>query len=388
MNGDRRFPIALFAFGAFVRLVFLIVWIQGNWVNRFPYDPYPSIALGWLGWGPAIPSITHPPLYPALLFVLFLIFRHARDWAVPALQCLLSAASPLLLYRWSQSRANRQTARIAALWMALDPALIFFAPQYQSETLFVFLILCFFVAWDFESFSAGILGAAASLCRGVFLAYAPFLALWLVYARRWKALVLLTIGWSLPIAVWAARNYRHYGVLIPVSAQSGWNMYEGFTLDRQELRDRPFRMGQEVRELGLEDPVQIDRHFQRKIWSWIEDNPAEAGHIALVKAFRFWRPWPYDPYPASVRWLLGLYFAILMASAAVGIWALGARACAEPIYALMLSSTVVHSLYFTSLRYRVPLEPFLCFFASAGLYHIFLRTQSDKRAFASASKSQ
>jgi len=278
----------------------------------------------------------------------------------------------------------------------LDPALVFFAPQYETETLFVFLVLLFI--WQLEvaletdnlpqAVVAGIAGAAASLCRGVFLAYAPFLGLSMLGMRRFRLLKFLALGWAVPILFWAARNYHYYGAFVPVSAQSGWNMYEGFTLDPQELRERPNQMREEVRGLRLDDPIEIDRHFQTKINRWIHENPGQALRIVLHKFVRYWRPGAYDPYPGWVRVGTFFYFTILLLSAAWGAIALRTIAGRLlPVYALFLGLTVIHSIYFTSLRYRLPLEPFLCFFAAAGLDQVLRRSQSDKSALASGSKS-
>jgi hypothetical protein len=380
---DRPFLLAVFGAGVFVRLGFLFLWDHWGLVQKFPPDPYARMALSWLGWIPPIDTIAHPPLYPAFLAAVFWIFRGMRDGCVPVLQCFLSAGSPLLLYVWALRHAQRRTAKLAAVWMALDPALIFFAPQYQSETLFVFLVLLFFLLLDRvlesqnfpQAVAVGVAGAAASLCRGVFLAYAPFLGIALIAMKRLRLLVFLAFGWAIPILFWAVRNHYYYCAFVPVSVQSGWNMYEGFTLDREELRERPIRMGREIRGLKIDDPVEIDRYFQNKINHWIRENPTQALRIVFFKFFRYWRPWAYDPYPRWVRVGTFFYFTFLLLGAAWG--AVKLRAIAGrllPMYALFFGLTVIHSVYFTSLRYRLPLEPFLCFLAAAGLDQILCRS--------------
>lgn len=394
---DLPFLVAVFGAGAVARLGFFFIWTHWDLVQKFPPDTYATMALSWLGWIPPIDTIGHPPLYPAFLAGLFWTCRSMRDWCVPTFQCFLSAASPLLLYAWALRYVERRTAKVAAAWMALDPALIFFAPQLQSETLFVFLVLLFFLLLDAaldsqnlrQAVAVGVAGAAASLCRGVFLAYAPFLGMALLGMRRMRLLMFLALGWVIPILFWTVRNYHYYGAFVPVSTQSGWNMYEGFTLDLEELRERPIRMREELRSLKIDNPVEIDRYFQHKINHWIRENPTQAARIVFFKFFRYWRPQAYDPYPGWVRAGTFLYFTVLLLGAAWGAVTLRANAGRLlPVYALFLGLTVMHSIYFTSLRYRLPLEPFLCFLAAVGLDQILRRNQSDKSALASGSKSR
>jgi 4-amino-4-deoxy-L-arabinose transferase-like glycosyltransferase len=375
---SARFSAAVFAAAAAARLAFLVIWKAKHLEAVLPPDSYANIALYWLGRGPLEVSITHPPLYSAFLAALFWLSGPARGWTVPVLQCLISAACAPLLYVWAKKLGSETAARVAAVWLAVDPGLIFFAPQLQSETLFIFLSLGFFVllyaALELKKeeasrgFAVGVAGAVASLCRGVMMAYSPFLALALVRMGRWRFLAFLIAGWVLPVMMWTVRNYRYYGEIIPISVQSGWNMYEGFTLDREELKRRPYDMGEEARATGNGDALAADKYFKKKINAWIRGHRREAAKIVVFKMFRFWRPWPYDPYTGLARVVIGIYFTALLGFAACGAWLSRASALRLlPVYGLFIALTILHSIYFTSLRYRLPLEPYLCFFAATGL---------------------
>src|SRR5262249_33428924 len=131
----------LFLAAAAVRLGVLLVWKIKHLDAVFLKDPYADTALIWLSGGGDPGAIVRPPLYPAFLAALFSLFGSAKDWAVPLLQSLISAASPLLLLSWARRRLPEKQARLAAAWMAVDPGLLFFAPQLQTETLYVFLTL-------------------------------------------------------------------------------------------------------------------------------------------------------------------------------------------------------------------------------------------------------
>ena len=376
------FALWLFAGALVLRLGFLVVWKSKNLVDVFPNDPYPVIALSWLGWVPdRPPAITWPPLYPAFLAVLFWIFRGWRELGTPVVQSVLSAASPVLLWAWARRGAPEWTARLAAVWMAVDPPLIFFAPQYQTETVFICLLLGFFLALsralDADSrrlaFWAGLAGAVTSLCRGVLLGFTPWLALSLALMRKRRLVVFLALGWAVPISLWTVRNYHYYGELVAVSSQAGWNMYEGFTLDLEALKTRPYEMSEELKARGITDPFEINRYFAKKTKLWMREHPREAAKIVIVKAFRFWRPWPFAPYSGRVRALVGTYYTILLGLAAAGVWLKRRERRLLPVYFYFAYLTVMHSFFFTSLRYRLPIEPFLCFLAAVALTELWRR---------------
>jgi hypothetical protein len=63
---------------------------------------------------------------------------------------------------------------------------------------------------------------------------------------------------------------------------------------------------------------------------------------------------------------MAVYFSALFLLAGAGIWDLRRRPEVWPALALIVYLSLLHSVFFTSLRYRSPLEPFLCAFAAAG----------------------
>ena len=71
---------------------------------------------------------------------------------------------------------------------------------------------------------------------------------------------------------------------------------------------------------------------------------------------------------------MGAYFTVLFAFALLGARAtLASRAPWGPVWAVLAYHTAVHAVFLTTLRYRVPLEPFLCLLAAAGAAPYLLR---------------
>ena len=133
------------------------------------------------------------------------------------------------------------------------------------------------------------------------------------------------------------------------------------------MRRRPYEMGDEARRLGLEGSVEVGRYFKDKTLRIVREHPWEAARIISGKALLFWRIRPYDPHSPAQRAAMAVYFSILFACAGLGLW-VNRKSTASwwPIYAFFLYSTAAHSVFFTSLRYRMPLEPFLCLLGAVG----------------------
>jgi hypothetical protein len=71
---------------------------------------------------------------------------------------------------------------------------------------------------------------------------------------------------------------------------------------------------------------------------------------------------------------MGAYFTVLFALVLLGArTALASRAPWGPVWAVLAYHTAVHAVFLTTLRYRVPLEPFLCLLAAVGAAPYLLR---------------
>jgi hypothetical protein len=392
--GARRFDAASFSLALVLRLAFTAVFLAKGLDVLYGRDLYYDLALSWLGRGPAVAfDATHPPLYTAVIAAVLGLFRSPNPLPVLLLQCALGAACvPLTRRIGARLGVQDAAARLAALWVALDPGLIFFTPQLATETLFIAMELVFF-AWLLAELQrrpsarlagVGLWGGLTVLCRSVLGGYPAFLflVLWRArgFLRAFLCCAILGLGWLAPSIAWSARNYLKYGRVVPVAAVMGWNLYEGFTLDREEVRRRPFEMRDEAKRLGLEDdPVARGDYFAKKTTSFIRADPRRAAKIIAGKALLFWRPWPYDPHTWWQRGAFGVYFTILFALALYGARLVMSNPDWSPVWALFAYLTVLHSVFFTSLRYRLPLEPFLCLLAAVGVAGL-LKRRTIRRA--------
>jgi len=380
---EKHWRALVFFAALAARLAFLAFWNHGNYTEKYGYDPYISIAQYWLGWVAPVSDVTHPPVYTIWVTLLFLVAGKASLLVVQLANIVLASASCVLLGLWAERAVSRPLGRLSGAWAAFDPLLIFFSVQVQSEPFFIFLELLFFLGLQslgavpaavMPVIALGALGGTLTLTRSVFAVYPVFLLPTLIApdwrrAKSWLWLALLA-GWMIPISFWAARNAVKHREFIPLALNGGWNLWEGFTLDREEVRRRPPEMAAELRREGLDpaNPKVAGEYFAKKTKNFILAHPGEALKIITGKFFLYWRPWPYDPHQKSIRGVLAAYFSLLFFFALLGLRATRPhwRALA-PAFALIVYLSLLHSVFFTSLRYRSPLEPFLCVLAAAGL---------------------
>src|SRR6185437_9580533 len=88
--------------------------------------------------------ITHPPVYPFFLAITFLIPGRMLGYALFA-QSLVGAGCVLLAYQLGTFLYGERMAKIALIWVAFDPFLIYFSAYFLSETLFTALLLAGFL---------------------------------------------------------------------------------------------------------------------------------------------------------------------------------------------------------------------------------------------------
>lgn len=375
----RRFDWSIFALALAMRLAALAVFQAKGLGDSYGRDLYFNLALSWIGRLPPFAfDATHPPLFTLVIAGILGTLRTSSQLPILLFNALVGAASVPLLRRAGGRLLDERTARLAALWLALDPAVIFFTPQLQTETMFIGMMMVFFVGlfavWDerpsWRHAALGLWGGLLVSCRSMFGAFPAFLflVLWRAKGLRHALLfcLLLAPGWFLPSALWTWRNYRKYAALVPLSGQMGWTLYEGFTLDREVVRNHPIEMGEEVARLGLSGR-ETGPYFFKKWKAFVKEDPLRAAGIVAGKAALYWRPWLYDPYTGWQRFLMGSYFIVLFAFALLG--ARAAWSSAAPwgvVWAVLAYHTAVHAVFLTTLRYRVPLEPFLILLAAAG----------------------
>ena len=333
-------------------------------------------------------QVLRMPGFPAFLAVTYRTFSGSL-LATRLSLCVVGATACGLVYCLGRELADPQTGVIAAALAAVSPAMIAFTPLILSETLFALCLLLSLLAMarsiraepsnrptqhapqmqfvlhrPLLALLTGALVGIACYVRPSWLLAGPLFAVVLLFAapRRWTRAahgVLVVVGLLAVLLPWGLRNKRVTGHFVLTTLWVGPSLYDGLnpraTGDSDmTFFDRDNLMGGR----GLSE-YDMDRHYRRAAWEFASRNPGRVCELALVKLRRFWNPWPnaaqFDHWAA--RLVLGGFYFVMIASAAVGGWR-------ERRQFWLLALTVgpvlyfaaIHAVFVSSLRYRLPAE--------------------------------
>lgn len=327
-------------------------------------------------------SLRHPlymPLYPALIGLV------GSGWPQMALDIALSVAIVALVYALTFAIFTDRTAAVlAALGTAIYPYFIFYAVAGLTETLFIALLLAAFVCWYRGRFArAAIFAVLSILAKPTLELLMPLLVLYfafVIHRMPWRtATAQVVIYLSVYIALmspWWLHNYREYGTFVRLNAGGGMMFYggnnphnlTGGALDTDADRDQ---------FLVIADPLERDRAMIAAATAYIKENPKRFVELAGLKFVRFWRLWPYaSDYASRIYVIVSLISFVPVLALAIAyalVWGWRERRVIAPILVLIGYLTAIHMALAASLRYRLPLEPFLICFAAVAVARIVRR---------------
>jgi len=309
------------------------------------------------------------PLYP----ILIAIFGHGIGQISADIS--LSVISVWLVYALTNELfANKYAAIFASAAAACYPPLIFFSVVGLSETLFITLILASFLLWYRMQFTAAaIFAVLAILTRPIFDLFAPLMVIvsaLVVHRLSWKAtlpkLAVYAVIYCMLMMPWWLNNFEVYGTFVRLTPGAGTVLYAG---NNPMNHSGGGNVGIDY-DLGafqgIADPVQRDNAIKKAAFAYIIENPRRFLELAGLKFMRMWRPWPANEGYKSLSTILVAVFSfvpiLLLALGGLFLTRKIVRRTA-PILLFSIGYTAVHLILPATIRYRLPLEPFLLIFA-------------------------
>jgi 4-amino-4-deoxy-L-arabinose transferase-like glycosyltransferase len=281
--------LAVFAAAFAVRLIF--VWHS----RRLPFffspiidaQGYDSQAAELITTGISGRPFDQAPLYTVFLAANYYIF--GQGYLAPRIvQCLMGAASCVMVQRLGARLSGRTAGVIAGFAAALYGPLVFYETDLLREVLVVFLALALLLCllrWEEDArlpwaAAAGFLMGLSLITRENTLLFLPVAAAWLFFRaenrskNRWLApalFVLLAMLTVLPVTMW---NYLNSGALVPISSESGVNFFIGNSADSDRLT-------------GLQPGIAWDR-MRKAPQAELGENPSPTAYNAWFfrRAFR------------------------------------------------------------------------------------------------------
>jgi 4-amino-4-deoxy-L-arabinose transferase-like glycosyltransferase len=317
------------------------------------------------------------PLYPALVGLT------GAGWSQLTFDIGLSTIAVWLIYSLVEEVfADETAALLAALMTAIYPYFIFYSVVGLTESLFIALLLGAFLCWYRGAFTvAAILVVLSILTRPSIEPLAPVLILYFaaVIHRLPIAIVIrhlfvyLAVYISL-MAPWWLHNYRDYGTFVRLNLASGFVFYSGNNplnqtgggINGQDFDEKAFT--------DIADPVARDRALWNAGAAYVAEHPQRFLELAVLKFLRFWRLWPYVQGYATLPYVLASLASfvpiLILTVFYLAIWGWRDRVRIAPVLAWGVYLTLVHMIFIGSLRYRLPLEPFMIMFAAIAVMRI------------------
>ncbi|MGH7544190.1 MAG: hypothetical protein ACREK7_09655 [Gemmatimonadota bacterium] len=357
----------------------------------------------WLWYEPG-PTAWMPPLYPALMALVFKgfgLFTPVSAAVLIALQVAASLLTCALLYVVGRPVFGKGAALLAALALALYPAAIHFSVQkFWSTSFFAACPLLLIPALDGATrrptgpvgLAVGLLFGIVALLDPVVLAAVPFALAWLVWwtdgkaGARIRVPVAALAGLLVALSPWMARNHAVFGHLVPVKSNFGNELFVG---------NNPFSVG-DHRDVGLtlrhwddlltpaerariEAANEVERNalLGGKGVRYVIADPARFLRLSMNRVVHYWtRPNPPGGWAERISelcWLAVLGLGI------VGLATSDFRRRRVQL-ALLFLLTLPLPFYVTLVahfRYRFAVEPLLLLFAATAV--VRFRTRFRER---------
>ena len=325
------------------------------------------------------------PLYPALVAVF------GPGWLQLLIDIALSTALVWLIYELTDAIfASKRAAVLAAAVAAVYPYFIFYSIVGLTETLFMVLLLSAYLCWYRNAYiAASVFSVLGILTRPVLDPLAPLLLLYFAIAIRGlsikaaaKYLAIYVGIYCVLMAPWWLHNYKAYQTFVRLNLGSGVALLSGNSPSNQSGGIDNNLNATMAPFAEIADPVARDKAMQRAALNYIKEDPGRFLIQAAKRFQRFWSPWPQtEEYSRPLYKLISFCSFIPVLLLALVFVVLYGRTYFRRIAPLLLFIVYLNSLHLVfpaSLRYRLPVEPFLIVLAAAGAVHLVDRWSQKK----------
>jgi 4-amino-4-deoxy-L-arabinose transferase-like glycosyltransferase len=336
------------------------------------------------------------PGYPLFLAACREVFG-ANLLAVRLVQAVLGTASVWLVGKLTRSVITAGHSSVASLSLAamalaaVHPYVVAMSALVLSEATFLPLMLL--GLWGLSSLwrepgpsrpwlvaiGTGLAMGGAILSRPSWALFMPVvLASWVVgskpgsRARALQNALIVALATASLLAPWWVRNERVIGRFVPTALWVGASLYDGIGPQANGSSEMEFVNAPDVRALG---EVEQDAVFRQRSLSFARSHPGRVLELAAIKFGRFWSPWPnadtlQGPGLALASALVTIPVFVLMA---LGVWdRRGDLRALVLLLGPLLYFCLLHMVFVSSIRYRIPGEVPALGLASLGLSRVWL----------------
>ncbi len=341
------------------------------------------------------PTAYRPPAYPLLLAAGMKLGLPVTTLRMAnALSLLACMAFLYLLLR----KSNVTQAQIAVLLVMGYPVLLYtastFYPQIPAAALLMAVVLILFSvpAPGVRRFLySGILLSIAILLVPTFaftLLFTPLFFAWHTPRREWILnTAAMTLGALLLLSPWIARNAIVFGHFIPVSTNNGISLLTGNNEEATPNSGVTVGLTKHLLAAKDLDEIEADKYYRDTALDFIRTHPGEAFTLYLAKAanyYNFRNKLAVQSESSPTRDLIMLItYGTLLGAALLRIVLWGRYPFNKleryTLYLYCLNG-FFSALFFTRIRFRLPMDILLVILASAGICILLQKWKTPPRA--------
>jgi hypothetical protein len=323
------------------------------------------------------------PLYPYLLSYCKTVFpeQSAYILSVRLLQSVLNAVLVFMIFAIVGRVAGTVYGLVAAAAFAFDPLHVVMPSFLLMEAVYAFFLTMFVWAairfldkkeWPYFIVSVIAMVGGLYVRESMFhiIAVCCLCAVFLKVFQGSRAFFLtLFIISILALVPWTLRNYERLQAFVPFTTKTGWTLYDavnpsadgGTDVSRFRFKDGPMNLPE----------LQDDLYWKQKAIEAIRQDPLRIAYLATKKLKRFWNVAPNasEFKDSRLTIVFGIYYVPLLVFFAIGFISLRwLKDQALFIVSIpIIYSVLLHTIINGSLRYRMPIEPFIIIIAAVGL---------------------
>ena len=378
LSGWRGTVTSIFVAALLIRGVFILTLQNGFYLPDSL--AYSTAAINLTTDGEFGGTYMRSPAYPVFLAGIYTVFGQ-HNLAIRIVQALIGAFLAVGIAIMGQRIGGEGVGVLAGILWSIYPLGVFIAGLVYPVSLATMLLACAILCLLFNSphelsprraVVGGVLLGLAALTKPVILVTAAAVTLWLMYWERPRHLLLVSLllfGLALSLVPWTVRNFYVHGRIVAVEPR----LTEHLPAMGNTQEDG--RANNKIEEI-LRNPGDFAVHFSKEFlhfWQLYPDRVTMSEQGMREKAYQkdsrivrktiFGTNWTTLVSILSVGPLF--FFAIIGTGA---MW-LGEekRRALSMLYALILSFAIGYSIFFTQMRYRIPIEPYIIILSAYGL---------------------
>jgi len=406
VRNEYLFLLTLFLLACFLGILYAF-YLKGN----LPIDDakgFDILGLNILRYGqyafePGVPTALKTPLYPLFLSAIYSVFGHSY-LAVRIIQSIIGSLSCVVVYFIGKKISDKNLGYVSAIICVFYPFFIYYTGYLLVETLFTFLlavtIYCLIIAMEkpigMNFGLSGVLMGLSGLCKPTAFVFFPFAILGFLInlgTRKfstYKNLAVFFFLFVLTLSPWIIRNYVVFHRIIPGATQLGATLLDGSLLfaaqherrmDEERQTNPVLLKGEELNEVKRND------YFTREAILFMRNNPRYMVNLALRKFLKFWRLYPHTAdiyqyeYSTTLLVLISLFsYGLIVPFSIAGIVISFSKWRRFVFfYGVILSFTFLHMIFWSQIRYRLPIMPYMIIFAVISLNSILQKMKIAER---------